>query len=73
VDGEVAELDEARDDEHPDVAITDDNTGWTLSACQNRPAAGEPQGQRRRAPAPPGRRSPAVSRLPSNERSPSRL
>jgi hypothetical protein len=39
VDDEVAEVDEARDDEHPDVAITDDNTGWTLSACPTGPAA----------------------------------
>ncbi|WP_106129983.1 hypothetical protein [Pseudosporangium ferrugineum] len=30
----IAELDDPRDDEHPDVAVTDDRTGWSLSAFQ---------------------------------------
>ncbi|WP_433833261.1 hypothetical protein ACQP2E_18375 [Actinoplanes sp. CA-015351] len=30
----LAELDEPRDDEHPDIAISDDDTAWSLSAFQ---------------------------------------
>ena len=34
LDSLLAELDEPRDDEHPDVAISHDDTAWCLSAFQ---------------------------------------
>ncbi|MGW0933208.1 hypothetical protein [Streptomyces sp. NPDC002644] len=30
----LAELDGPRDDEHPDVSVTDDDSGWTVAAFQ---------------------------------------
>ncbi len=34
IDAILAELDEPRDDEHPDVSVTHDDSGWAVSAFQ---------------------------------------